>query len=384
MSGLERVLPDPTPPPGARARVRAGIAPRVERSRRRRMFAGYAVVVACAAFAVATMSILRSGARVPESLLVGAPLGAGVIELPSHARVLISPDSAVSLVRDDASGTLLRLDRGALVAHVTKRAAGHPFVVIVRDVRVEVVGTIFAVGVAADGTVGVRGYEGTVRVVAARGETRVGAGDSWPSAAAAPIADADALLQVAFVERAPVVVPAPAPVPAIVPTPAPLRVPRVAAAAESQRPYRAAKHLEETGDLKQALAAYQAIADGGAPEAEDGLYAVGRLDQGVLHDADAALVAFTAYRKRYPLGRYIRAVDVHLLELAIARGDYEAIEREANWFLAEHSDDAMAPRVRIARAAARVQRGDCKAARADLDLLPRSAVADRLRASCGF
>ncbi|MBS1123407.1 MAG: FecR protein [Deltaproteobacteria bacterium] len=380
---LSRAVPDPTPPPGARARVRAGIAGRVERARRHRVWSGYAAIFAAAAIAVALMSLSRSDPP-GSATIVGAPLGAGVIELPSGARVLVRAETTVHLVRDDGAGTILRVERGTILAHVAKRAPGHPFVVLAGAVRVEVVGTVFSVDVALDGTVGVRGYEGTVRVIGPGIETRVTAGQTWPTAAAAPMLDGAALTAVGVVPPV-----APAPPPPAAPSPPPVAVdpappPTIRTApAPAIRPnaYVSAKRLEEAGELARALAAYEAIRSG--PEAEDALYAVGRLQESARHDPGAALAVFTAYRKAYPAGRYARAVDLHILDLAIARRDFDTVEREANWFLVEHAADPLAARFLLARASARIHRGDCTAALADLAKLPPSKLTAALGASCG-
>nr|MBA3394794.1 FecR domain-containing protein [Deltaproteobacteria bacterium] len=366
-------------------------------SQRRRTWLGYGVVIAAAATAVAVMSIATRVRPDPAPIAIaptGAPLGAGVIELPSRARVLVRAGAAVSLVRDDAAGTVLRVTRGTLLANVAKRAPGRPFVVLAGDVTVEVVGTMFTVDVADDGNVAVRGYEGVVRVVTPAGETRVSAGESWPTITAAPLLDAGALAEVAFAPPSPpAVTPPPSVVaaPASSPTSSPTSTPtpsqpepgRDAKATPRPHasPYAVAKRLEEAGDLDRALAAYQAISAG--PEAEDALYAVGRLQYGVLHDPAAARATFTRYRAQHPRGRYARAVDLHLLELALARRDYETVESEATRFLVAHPGDALSARFRLARASARVQRGDCAGAIADLDQLPTTPASTRLRAGCG-
>src|SRR5687767_7181263 len=161
------------------------------------MIAGYAVVITAAIVTVAWMSVVRerpSAAQVAS----GAPLGAGVLELPSDARIVIQPGAVASLVRDDVEGTVLRVDQGTTLAAVVKRVPGQPFVVLAREVRVEVVGTTFAVAVRPDGSVGVRGYEGRVRVRGRGVDVEVGAGETWPTQAGAPVLDDAALAQVAM------------------------------------------------------------------------------------------------------------------------------------------------------------------------------------------
>jgi hypothetical protein len=359
MTSLGQLLPDPAPPPGARERVRAGITGRVARWHRRRIAVVFAGVAAAAACAVAIAARLHSR-EAPVAVMAGARLSPGVLELGARARVLVADGADVWLLRDDASGTAIRLGRGTIVVNVRPRPAAQPFVIEARDVRVEVVGTRFAVGVAADGTVGVRGDEGAVQVVHPGGRTRVGAGEVWPSESAAPLIDDAARAQVAFAQLA--VAPV-APVPPSEPVPVqvskvspPRRSPRPAprvevieppAAAPEPTPYVLARQLEDAGDLSRALAAYRAIRSG--PEAEDALYATGRLLLGPIGHPDAAHQTFVAYRRRYPDGRYARAVDLHIFDHALTR-DHALAIREADRFLADHSDDPLAPRFREARA----------------------------------
>lgn len=377
MTELAKLLPDAAPPAGARERVRAGIRDRVERSRHRRTVR-YAAVVA-AALVVATAAIVRAPGDRAE--FVGAPLGAGAIELSSGARILVTPGSSVSLVRDDFAATVLRVDHGSVLARVAKRAPGRPFVVLADSVRVEVVGTVFAVGIGPGSGVGVRGFEGTVRVVSDAGEARVGAGEAWPAGSRGPEIARDALQAVGFeVAPEPVVTsepPARSPPPAAEP---PVAKPRSVVRATPVRPYLAARELERTGAFERALAAYRAIR--GGPEAEDALYAVGRLQRGALADPDAAHATFVAYRAQFPDGRYARSVDLYFLDRALARREFAAIERETDRFLAAHAADPLAPRFLRARAAARVQRRDCAGARADLDSVPATPETRRLRESC--
>lgn len=419
MIELRRVVRDATPPPGARERVRAGIPARIVRAQRRRTVVICAGVLAAAACAVAIAGRLHAvGERAAPA---GARLSAGVLELDSRARVLVADGASVWLVRDDGAGTVIRVERGTIVANVAPRAAGRPFVVEARDVRVEVVGTRFAVAVAADGVVGVRGDEGVVRVRRGTSEVRVGAGDAWPTDAAAPPIDEAARARVAFtvipaaVPAATAAQPASPPIatapasnlPAASSAPEPPRRPAGPPSSPSQAepsaptpqqaapsattpqppappptlsPYALARRHEDAGELREALAGYRAIRSG--PEAEDALYAAGRLLRGTLAQPAAAHLAFLDYRRRYPDGRYARAVDVHVLDHALAASDHDAVVREADRFLAAHADDPFAPRFRQARAEVRIARGDCAGAVADLDAVPPSPAVTRLRARC--
>lgn len=407
MNDLERVLPDPTPPPGTRERVRAGLPRRLERQQRRRDLGAYASVLAAASVAVAIAGLFHGRSErsvVVASRIEGAPLASGVLELPSRSRVLVEDGSAVSLVRDDDTGTTLRIDRGTLVANVAPRAPGQLFVVLARDVRVEVVGTLFAVAVHPDGAVGVRGVEGVVRVRRGERESKVGPGDTWPTPELAPEVDDSTRGRIAFTE--PPVEVVHGHVAATEPraggevahaTAEPRAGEQVAHATAEPRPsrdvsahgprsnpvppspYAEARRLEDAGKLAEAIEAYRAITSG--PEAEDALYATARV-LAASGDVDAADEAFRSYREHYADGRYARAADVHILDRAIARRDLDKVMSEANRFLAAHGTDPFAPRFLYARAAVRIRRGDCAGALADLGRVPRTAEVDQLRSAC--
>jgi hypothetical protein len=402
MNELARALDDPTPPPGARERVRAGIPRRLERWQRRRWLSAYAGVLAAAGIAVALAARMhddrehdgrahddreRTVARTETpARFEGVPLVAGVLELPSRSRVLVADDAAVSLVRDNASGTTLRVDRGTLVANVAPRAPGVLFVVLAGDVRVEVVGTLFAVEVGADGHVGVRGVEGVVRVVSRTSETRVGPGDTWPAPELAPVVDEQVRRRVAFAAQTSSPKATKPPASERTPstrgehTPSTKATKRTTSERASLTAYARARQLEYAGKRDEALAAYRAI-DTGA-EAEDALYATARLLGGTSGRADEAHAALLRYRERYPDGRYARAVDAHIVDQALARGDLDTVVAEANRFLAAHPIDPLASRFLQSRAAVYVRRGECAAALRDLDRLPQAPELDRLRAAC--
>jgi hypothetical protein len=93
----------------------------------------------------------------------------------------VSPESALILAADSASGVHLVLDRGAVACDVDPRPPGAPFIVLVGDVRVRVVGTRFTVTRLSD-SARVHVDKGVVEVHAKGGSFRVAAGESWPSA----------------------------------------------------------------------------------------------------------------------------------------------------------------------------------------------------------
>jgi hypothetical protein len=198
-------------------------------------------------------------------------------------------------------------------------------------------------------------FEGTVRVLPAAAATfapaLVHAGEAWPAAAPRARLSADEATQLQVGRPAP-------------PPP--------------DLGLRRARAREEAFDFAAALVAYRAVADGGSAEAEDALYALGRLQVERGHDPAGAAATWAEYRRRFPDGRYARAVDLQRLEAALAAQDWPTVRAEADAFLARHGDDARAGRFRLGRAAAHAQAGRCAEALADL---AASGAGGRLAAS---
>jgi TolA-binding protein len=399
---LERALPDGSPRPSAKARIHAAVLARTEENRRFRQTRAYFAVAAMAAFVVATMAYLRKGdepsARAPAaSSVANAANSASTLVLSSGARVLVQPGSDVVVERDDVRETALRLGHGRMVAAV-KRREGKPFVVRSHDVRVDVIGTIFAVETRASGEVAVSVARGQVEVTNAGRAESVATGETWPKDALPFTFRAEELEWAGSAEAAPEQSAEPAPLPEITAPPrAPEidRAPAVATAMEPRRQIRAqspepsratlspfadAKQREAAGDLHGALKAYEAVANSPDKDAEDASFAAGRL-RTKLGDIDGALDAFRAYRERYPRGAYVRVVGVHVLDLLLKKGDDGAVRDEANRFLGAYPDDPGAWRFRMARASLAIKSGDCAAALRDLAFVPEKE-AGALRARC--
>lgn len=355
-AALRRALPDSAPPPGASRRHRQLLDRARSSPGCRATLVG--AVAACAATVVLVV-ILWSSRGQSSRTHTPAPAAATFAELAPGVLALGSENGAVSLVRDDDEMTIARVARGGAIFCVAARGPNRPFVVQVDDVVVDVVGTTFSVGRGAGDQVAVVVYEGVVRVTAGDRTSALRAGDIWT--------------------RPHAVEPAPAFAPDASPPPPPPSRPAVASppATRAPRPdpYARARQLERAGKLAAARRAYRVLADDG-PRAEDALYALARID------ASADTGPLEEYRRRFPDGRYIRAVDVHLLNAAIAAADPERIEREADRFLADHPDDPRAARFRRARAAVRANRGDCASALADLEHLPEPGAARAIRAAC--
>ena len=127
---LAEVVEEAAPAAGARERVlervRVGVARRARRGRVLALSAAAlagALVATLAARGLMTRGSAAVAVRSGAGVVAGAPLSAGVIELPSHARVLVREGSQVSLLSDDAAGTTVRVTSGSMAAHVDKRAA---------------------------------------------------------------------------------------------------------------------------------------------------------------------------------------------------------------------------------------------------------------------
>ena len=415
---LEDALPDPSPRPGAKTRIRAAIAAHTEAGRRFLQTRGYFAAAALAALVVVAMVYMRkeSARAVAPSFDIGSHVAntASTLVLSSGASVLVQPGSDVTVERDDDRETSIRLTRGRMVAQVNKRE-GKPFVVRSHDVRVEVVGTIFAVETRSPAEVSVSVVAGIVDVSRGGETRRLAAGEVWPSGAPRLTVTPDERAWATSAARTPAEphgsgeVPVPAktnetarrgssagaasesaserapPAADVAPK---HRGPRPLAASAPRRTqngrppsaYGAAKELEAKGDLKGALDAYDAVARSVDKNAEDALFAVARL-RAKLADTDGALDALRSYRQRYPDGAYARAVAVHFLDLLVKKGNDPEVLDEATAFLVAYPNDSSAWRFRMARAAIAIKKGDCPSALRDLASIP-DTEATPLRRRC--
>jgi outer membrane protein assembly factor BamD (BamD/ComL family)/protein-disulfide isomerase-like protein with CxxC motif len=141
-----------------------------------------------------TLTLASGGVRAGDDRSM-APVAAGA-ELPSGTRVATEPGARAHVRFFDASGLLVRegtevalsqeahgavvaLSRGGVVASVAKQPQGKSFAVLARDVRIEVVGTLFSV--ESSDAVTVRVAEGIVLVDRAGARARLTAGQCWSS-----------------------------------------------------------------------------------------------------------------------------------------------------------------------------------------------------------
>lgn len=211
----------------------------------------------------------------------------------------VAPRSAV-LVDDRDDGVLVVLDRGAVTFRVAPRRSRPPLVVQAGDLRVEVVGTVFAVSREGD-SARVEVFEGSVWLVHRGQRTRLDAGASWPSSPEPSPGPGDEILEP---------VPAPAPESPAAEGRRPQRKPhsdRVTEVAPPAAPrlsdkarYEQAAKLERSSPAA-ALDIYRQLAAGGGPWAANALYASAQLELDLGH-RDRAHALLRTYLERFPRG----------------------------------------------------------------------------------
>jgi hypothetical protein len=156
---------------------------------RPRWYAFAAPSAFAAALAVIAVLLVRREAPAPSpstpSLIVTS-VGSSSRFTVGDAVIEAGSDTSVEVARAGDAVTLV-LQRGSVDCDVTPRAGRAPFQVISGDVRVEVVGTRFAVRREAGGT-RVDVTRGKVRVRTPAGERLLGGGETWtpPATEAAP------------------------------------------------------------------------------------------------------------------------------------------------------------------------------------------------------
>lgn len=250
-----------------------------------------ALVAAGAAAAVVGAVAFRSMTRPQGGALAVAPshvetAGSGTHVSLGEASLDLSAQTSVQVLGDDARGITVVLERGRVECEVPPRSGRPPFRVLAGDVRVEVIGTHFAVSRAQD--VEVEVDRGTVHVASPAAQVDVHAGEAWP-VALAPV-PSNALPSPPVVAPSPsaasVPVPAPAPPPSTTPTP--------------RETYESASRLEATHP-EQAIALYRDLAARGGPWGMNALFAQGRLELERGHSSEARRL-LGDYVSRYPAG----------------------------------------------------------------------------------
>ena len=288
------------------------------------------------------LTVLGDGDATPGSALAdaravplarGMAVGAGLtLRAPATGEVRVGTADGTSIALE-AGGELtvteagatqrFALERGAVVARVSRLFASERFIVDTRDAEIEVHGTAFRVavvpgeaGCGGGSTTRVSVLEGVVRVRAGGVETSVPAGGAWPEgcgAASPHAARATERLHARVVRHAePAAAPAPA---AEAPAPLPVAAKPAAAPAEAAPAPRSASSLAAENDLFAAAVRAKkegrlaesarlfdelATAHPGSPLVESAL--VQRMKLLATTDPAAAGRAAAIYLERYPSG----------------------------------------------------------------------------------
>ncbi len=362
----------------------------------------------------------RDGQELAESQWLRTdPSGMAVLDIPGVASVLMAPGTQLGLDRLKA-GTFLRLSRGSVIARVSKRPPGEPFVILTDRYAVKVVGTLFQVDQDASDRTAVAVREGTVEIAAVDGRTwRVQAGQRWVSSepgqlGASAIPDAvktlleDGLLRasaadldrelmavgevsaaaagssgrVAAEGSLPARVPAEsAPLlggPLVAPVSPPVVLaerevgpserlglapaPATATAPAPAGAYSIGRALEERGEYTAAAAELARAPQSDPKYADLALYSLGRLYQHRLNNPSGALEAFRSYRSRYPQGALLPEVDLAVLEIEAQSGDRKAALAESVRFLASHPASERTGEVHRLRGDLLSEAGECRVA----------------------
>ncbi|HET9622841.1 MAG TPA: FecR domain-containing protein, partial [Kofleriaceae bacterium] len=176
-------------------RIVAGAAEAAARGRQRAWLRGHAgrAMMAVALVAAGVIGwLLHAAPAAPVAMPMAMPMammdppairvdsrpGRAVLDI-GDARIESDPSTVFAVTRP-AGGVVVALERGKVELEVAKRGDRPPLVVRAGDTDVIVVGTHFTVDYGdGHGEVDVRVTEGVVRVVHARKETRVAAGEAW-------------------------------------------------------------------------------------------------------------------------------------------------------------------------------------------------------------
>jgi ferric-dicitrate binding protein FerR (iron transport regulator) len=152
---------------------------------------GYPVAGAASVVALGAPAPLADRRALPAGSRVVTPPGGRVMLAFATGTEVLLGEGADMTIADEGTTQSLRIDRGSLDLHVAKLSADRRFVVQTPDAEIEVRGTAFRVYLApADAVCGsgtptrVDVSEGIVVVRHAGQETRVEAGQRWPSGCA--------------------------------------------------------------------------------------------------------------------------------------------------------------------------------------------------------
>ena len=282
----------------------------VRRGFRWRASAGWAAAGAIAAAAVVLLLVRGGGDDGSHTSRIATAESSSMVTI-GDASLTVAPSSIVIINESSDGAVSVVLERGSVHCAVAPRAGRPPFVVNAGDVRVEVVGTKFAVSREGD-WVGVVVDRGIVTIFSRGDRFELGAGQTWPAETAATSAETaetaetseetqdDAVISEAELELEPEVMPT-------IEKRAHDRGGKNTTPAKdvetkpsAKERYRAAARLEST-DPDAAVAIYRELSKAGGPWASPALYAMGRL-QADLGQNTAARSTLERYLERYPSG----------------------------------------------------------------------------------
>lgn len=269
--------------------------------RRTWIYAGGTVAAAAVAAGIVALTVGR-GEDAERAEPARSPSRIATADAPSALSVgdvslEIAPHSALLVDDDRERGVLFVLERGEATFRVAPVGDRPPVVVQAGDVRIEVIGTAFAVSREGD-SARVLVYEGVVSLLHEGTRQRLAPGSVWPAA------------------------PAPAPAPSTIDEPAPAEdlpppepprparkpatdrkaagAPLAAPALSDKDRYQTAQKLEKR-DPDRARALYDELVRGGGKWAPMALYAHALLEDR-LGDRPAARKLLQTYLTRYPDG----------------------------------------------------------------------------------
>lgn len=252
-------------------------------TRARWVLGGFAVAVAAVALVLALQSpsLTVSGGRVYSEVDGWHSMGQRValgqllsteeeetaLKLAGVAQLSLEPHTAVRVLGPDQ----VELVHGAAQFQVTKRARD-PFLVRTLEATTEVVGTVFTVRRADDGTTWVAVTEGAVRVKNEVGQSLVRAGEHWAS-------------------RPP---------------------------SSRTQAFDTAAGLVQAGQFDEAKRLYRNLSRADEPSAETALYLLARLEAQPLKRPDSALQVLGEMARRFPQGQLRAERELARIEAFVA------------------------------------------------------------------
>lgn len=334
--------------PAARERVFRGLSGQRSPARRTLAVAAVFAAAAVAAFMLlsprpAPFEVIESAGAVSgsaDSMLTTGHDGAALLER-AGLRIALGPDSALQ-------ASPLRLLRGQAAFLVSSQ-----FSLQAGAVRIESARALFVAVLGDRPALYLR--RGSVRA----GGAAVSEGGRWPADAPAPGPLLDALAALAADPsrgiRSLARLETPAPAPAAISAPADL--------------LSHARDEERAGRFAQAASVYAQLAESDGPWAGNALYQLARVRLRDLDQPALALQSLLEYRRRYPSGPLDQEVALTSIEARLALDQQDGALRDMDAYLGSYGRSERAGEVRWLRASLHLRRGECAAARPDVEQL---------------